>query len=118
MDKIDKFRELWSLNKEQLKKTSITEEDIEEMESILMYLEEVLQENLKEWKVASSYFLYDDDKDYIVRQFTLRKVKANHFIVLTPEMKIRGMDGDMPSDLLADIMNVCTEVLLLALTSD
>ena len=115
MDKVDKFREIWSLNKHQLKRTSTSEEDREGMEGVLMYLEEALQENLEDWKVSSSYFLYDDENDYIVRQFTLRKGKASHFIVLTPEMKIRGMDSDIPSELLADIMNVCSEVLMLAM---
>ena len=31
MDKVDKFREIWSLNKHQLKRTSTSEEDREGM---------------------------------------------------------------------------------------
>jgi|TARA_Y100000114_G_scaffold96874_1_gene90156 hypothetical protein len=112
MDKVDKFREIWSLNKHQLKRTSTSEEDREGMEGVLMYLEEALQENLEDWKVSSSYFLYDDENDYIVRQFTLRKGKASHFIVLTPLMEIRGMDLNISSELLADIMNICTDLLV------
>ena len=106
MDKVDKFRELWQLNKKQLQQTSTSQDDRDEMEQIMMAVEEYLQTNLEEWEVDSSYFLYDEEPDSIIRQFTLKKGAANHQIVITPELEIRYADEKMPIPLLVQVHSI------------
>ena len=106
MDKVDKFRELWQLNKKQLQQTSTSQDERDEMEQIMMAVEEYLQTNLEDWEVDSSYFLYDEDQDSIIRQFTLKKGAANHQIVITPELEIRYADEKMPIPLLVQVHSI------------
>lgn len=106
MDKVDKFRELWQLNKKQLQQTSTSQDDRDEMEQIMMAVEDYLQTCLEEWEVASSYFLYDDDQDSIIKQFTLSKGAAKYQIVIAPELEIRYADEKMPIQLLVAVHSI------------
>ncbi len=106
MDKVDKFRELWQLNKKQLQQTSTSKEERDEMEQIMMAVEDYLQTYLDEWEVDSSYFLYDEEPDSIIRQFTLKKGTANHQIIITPELEIRYADEKMPIPLLVAVHSI------------
>ena len=71
-----------------------------------MEVEEYLQTYLEEWEIASSYFLYDEDYDSIIKQFTLSKGAAKYQIVISPELEISYADEKMPVPLLVQVHSI------------
>ena len=66
---IEEFKNKYQLTPEQLKKTKMTAEDIEIAQNILLAIEDMFLENIADWSLDESIFLYDEDKDLIYRFF-------------------------------------------------
>ena len=66
---IEEFKNKYQLTPEQLKKTRMTAEDIEIAQNILLAIEDMFLENIADWSLEESFFLYDDEEDLIYRFF-------------------------------------------------
>ena len=76
---IEEFKNKYQLTPEQLKKTKMTAEDIEIAQTILLAVEDTMIENIADWSLDESFFLYDDDEDLIYRFSNFSKDSSTGF---------------------------------------
>ena len=109
---IEEFRNKYQLTPEQLKKTKMTAEDIEIAQTILLALEDLFIENIADWSLEESFFLYDDDEDLIYRFFNFSKGMLNCYLVINSEPQIELISNDMDNQLLLHISNILLEFVI------
>ena len=78
---IEEFRNKYQLTPEQLKMTKMTAEDIEIAQSILLAIEDMFIENIADWSLDESLFLYDQEEDLIYRFFYFSKGMTKCYLV-------------------------------------
>ena len=109
---VEDFKNRYQLTPEQLKKTKMTAEDIEIAQTILLALEDLFIENIADWSLEESFFLYDDDEDLIYRFFNFSKGMLNCYLVINSEPQIELISNDMDNQLLLHISNILLEFVI------
>ena len=77
---VEKFRNKYQLTPDQLRRTKLSSEDIEIAQKILLAIEDMLLENIADWSLDESFFLYDDDADLIYRFFQFSKGLSKNYL--------------------------------------
>ena len=109
---IEEFKNKYQLTPEQLKKTKMTAEDIEIAQSILLAVEDMFIENIADWSLDESFFLYDDEQDLIYRFFNFSKGMTKCYLVINSEPQIELISGEMDNQLLLHISNILIDFVI------
>ena len=109
---IEEFKNKYQLTPEQLKKTKMTAEDIEIAQKILLALEDMLIENIADWSLEESFFLYDDEEDLIYRFFNFSKGMTKNFLVINSEPQIELISNELDNKLLLHISNILIDFVI------
>ena len=81
------------------------EEDVQEDEFVLDFLEEYLGVNISDYSLDESCTLLDDDNCCLVRTYWFSKGMIDTFICINPDGQIAGMDPEIPMRLLSQVAN-------------
>ena len=109
---VDEFRNKYQLTPEQLKKTKMTAEDIEIAQTILLAVEDTMIENIADWSLDESFFLYDDDEDLIYRFFNFSKGMTKNYLVINSEPQIELISNEFDNKLLLHISNILIDFVI------
>ena len=114
---VEKFKNKYQLTPEQLKKTKMTAEDIEIAQNILLAIEDMFLENIADWSLDESIFLYDEDKDLIYRFFYFSKGLTKSYLVVNSEPQIELISNDLDKQLLLHISNIIIDFVIACVRS-
>jgi len=114
---IEEFKNKYQLTPEQLKKTKMTAEDIEIAQNILLAIEDMFLENIADWSLDESIFLYDEDKDLIYRFFYFSKGLTKSYLVINSEPQIELISNEMDNQLLLHISNILVDFVIACVRS-
>ena len=114
---IEEFKNKYQLTPEQLKKTKMTAEDIEIAQKILLALEDMLIENIADWSLEESFFLYDDEEDLIYRFFQFSKGLTKCYLVINSEPQIELISNQFDNNLLLHITNIVIDFVIACIRS-
>ena len=114
---IEEFKNKYQLTPEQLKKTKMTAEDIEIAQKILLALEDMLIENIADWSLEESFFLYDDEEDLIYRFFNFSKGLTKSYLVINSEPQIELISNQFDNNLLLHITNIVIDFVIACIRS-
>ena len=114
---VEKFKNKYQLTPEQLKKTKMTAEDIEIAQNILLAIEDMFLENIADWSLDESIFLYDEDKDLIYRFFYFSKGLTKSYLVINSEPQIELISNEMDNQLLLHISNILVDFVIACVRS-
>ena len=109
---IEEFKNKYQLTPEQLKKTKMTAEDIEIAQNILLAIEDMFIENIADWSLDESFFLYDDAEDLIYRFFNFSKGMTKCYLVINSEPQIELISNEMDNQLLLHISNILIDFVI------
>ena len=109
---VDKFKNKYQLTPEQLKQTKMTAEDIEIAQKILLAIEDMLIENIADWSLEESFFLYDDEEDLIYRFFNFSKGTTSCYLVINSEPQIELISNQFDNKLLLHISNIVIDFVI------
>ena len=109
---IEEFRNKYQLTPEQLKMTKMTAEDIEIAQSILLAIEDMFLENIADWSLDESFFLYDQEEDLIYRFFNFSKGMTKCYLVINSEPQIELISNEMDNQLLLHISNILIDFVI------
>ena len=109
---IEEFRNKYQLTPEQLKMTKMTAEDIEIAQSILLAIEDMFIENIADWSLDESFFLYDQEEDLIYRFFNFSKGMTKCYLVINSEPQIELISNEMDNQLLLHISNILIDFVI------
>ena len=109
---IEEFRNKYQLTPEQLKMTKMTAEDIEIAQSILLAIEDMFIENIADWSLDESLFLYDQEEDLIYRFFYFSKGMTKCYLVINSEPQIELISNEMDNQLLLHISNILIDFVI------
>ena len=109
---VDEFKNKYQLTPEQLKQTKMTAEDIEIAQTILLAIEDMLIENIADWSLEESFFLYDDDEDLIYRFFNFSKGLTKNYLVINSEPQIELISNEFDNKLLLHISNILIDFVI------
>ena len=114
---IEEFKNKYQLTPEQLKKTKMTAEDIEIAQNILLAIEDTFLENIADWSLEESFFLYDEKEDLIYRFFQFSKGTTSCFLVINSEPQIELISNDLDNKLLLHISNILVDFVIACVRS-
>ena len=114
---IEDFKNRHQLTPEQLLKTKMTAEDIEIAQTILLGLEDLFMDNIADWSLEESFFLYDDDEDLIYRFFNFSKGITKCYLVINSEPQIELISKEMDNKLLLHTSNILIEFVIACIRS-
>ena len=114
---IEEFKNKYQLTPEQLKKTKMTAEDIEIAQNILLAIEDMFIENIADWSLEESFFLYDEKKDLIYRFFQFSKGLTKCYLVINSEPQIELISNEMDNQLLLHISNILLDFVIACVRS-
>ena len=114
---VEEFKNKHQLTPEQLLKTKMTAEDIEIAQTILLGLEDLFMDNIADWSLEESFFLYDDDEDLIYRFFNFSKGMTKSYLVINSEPQIELISNEMDNKLLLHISNILLEFVIACVRS-
>ena len=114
---VEDFKNRHQLTPEQLLKTKMTAEDIEIAQTILLGLEDLFMDNIADWSLEESFFLYDDDEDLIYRFFNFSKGMTKSYLVINSEPQIELISNEMDNKLLLHISNILVEFVIACVRS-
>ena len=114
---IEEFKNKYQLTPEQLKKTKMTAEDIEIAQNILLAIEDMFLENIADWSLDESIFLYDEEKDLIYRFFYFSKGLTKSYLVINSEPQIELISNEMDNQLLLHISNILLDFVIACVRS-
>ena len=114
---IEDFKNRHQLTPEQLLKTKMTAEDIEIAQDILLAIENMMMENIADWSLEESFFLYDDDQDLIYRFFNFSKGMMSCYLVINSEPQMELISKEMDNKLLLHISNILIEFVIACIRS-
>ena len=109
---VDEFRNKYQLTPEQLKMTKMTAEDIEIAQTILLAVEDLFIENIADWSLEESFFLYDTDEDLIYRFFNFSKGMTKCYLVINSEPQIELISNEFDNKLLLHISNILIDFVI------
>ena len=109
---VEDFKNRYQLTPEQLKKTKMTAEDIEIAQNILLAIEDMFLENIADWSLDESFFLYDDDEDLIYRFFNFSKGMTKCYLVINSEPQIELISNEFDNKLLLHISNILLDFVI------
>ena len=87
-------------------------EDIEIAQDILLAIEDLFLENIADWSLEESFFLYDEDKDLIYRFFNFSKGLSKSYLVINSEPQIELISNDLDNQLLLHISNILIDFVI------
>ena len=114
---IEEFKNKYQLTPEQLKKTKMTAEDIEIAQKILLALEDMFLENIADWSLEESFFLYDENEDLIYRFFQFSKGLTKCYLVINSEPQIELISNQFDNNLLLHITNIVIDFVIACIRS-
>ena len=114
---IEEFRNKYQLTPEQLKKTKMTAEDIEIAQNILLAIEDTFLENIADWSLEESFFLYDEKEDLIYRFFQFSKGLSKCYLVINSEPQIELISNQFDNQLLLHISNIVIDFVISCIRS-
>ena len=114
---IEEFKNKYQLTPEQLKKTKMTAEDIEIAQKILLALEDMFLENIADWSLEESFFLYDEKEDLIYRFFQFSKGLSKSYLVINSEPQIELISNQFNNQLLLHITNIVLDFVIACVRS-
>ena len=114
---VEKFRNKYQLTPDQLRRTKLSSEDIEIAQKILLAIEDMLLENIADWSLDESFFLYDDDADLIYRFFNFSKGLSKNYLVISSEPQIELISNEMENKLLLHISNILIDFVIACVRS-
>ena len=114
---VEKFKNKYQLTPEQLKKTKMTAEDIEIAQNILLAIEDMFLENIADWSLEESFFLYDEKEDLIYRFFQFSKGLSKSYLVINSEPQIELISNEMENTLLLHISNILIDFVIACVRS-
>ena len=109
---IEEFKNKYQLTPEQLKKTKMTAEDIEIAQNILLAIEDMFLENIADWSLEESFFLYDEKEDLIYRFFQFSKGLTKCYLVINSEPQIELISNQFDNQLLLHISNILIDFVI------
>ena len=92
--------------------TKMTAEDIEIAQTILLAVEDTMIENIADWSLEESFFLYDDDQDLIYRFFNFSKGLTKNYLVINSEPQIELISNEFDNKLLLHISNILIDFVI------
>ena len=114
---VEKFRNKYQLTPDQLRRTKLSSEDIEIAQKILLAIEDMLLENIADWSLDESFFLYDEKEDLIYRFFQFSKGLSKNFLVISSEPQIELISNEMENTLLLHISNILIDFVIACVRS-
>ena len=114
---VEKFKNKYQLTPEQLKKTKMTAEDIEIAQNILLAIEDMFLENIADWSLEESFFLYDEKEDLIYRFFQFSKGLTKCYLVINSEPQIELISNQFDNNLLLYITNIVIDFVISCIRS-
>ena len=109
---VEKFRNKYQLTPDQLRRTKLSSEDIEIAQKILLAIEDMLLENIADWSLDESFFLYDEKEDLIYRFFQFSKGLSKNYLVISSEPQIELISNEMENTLLLHISNILIDFVI------
>ena len=114
---VEDFKNRYQLTPEQLRKTKMTAEDIEIAQDILLAIEDLFLENIADWSIEESFFLYDEKEDLIYRFFNFSKGLTKCYLVINAEPQIELISNEMDNKLLLHISNILLDFVIACVRS-
>ena len=114
---VEDFKNRYQLTPKQLRQTKMTAEDIEVAQNILLSIEDLILENIADWSLEESFFLYDEDEDLIYRFFNFSKGTTSCFLVINSEPQIELISNDFDNKLLLHISNILVDFVIACVRS-
>ena len=114
---VEKFKNKYQLTPEQLKKTKLSAEDIEIAQKILLAIEDLFLENIADWSLEESFFLYDEEEDLIYRFFNFSKGITSCYLVINSEPQIELISNEFDNKLLLHISNILIDFVIACVRS-
>ena len=114
---VEEFRNKYQLTPEQLRMTKMTAEDIEIAQTILLALEDLFIENIADWSLEESFFLYDEEEDLIYRFFNFSKGTTSCYLVINSEPQIELINNEFDNKLLLHISNILIDFVISCIRS-
>ena len=109
---VEEFKNKYQLTPEQLRQTKMTAEDIEIAQKILLAIEDLFLENIADWSLEESFYLYDDDQDLIYRFFNFSKGTTSSYLVINSEPQIELISNQFDNKLLLHISNIVIDFVI------
>ena len=114
---VEDFKNRYQLTPKQLRQTKMTAEDIEIAQNILLTIEDLFLENIADWSLEESFFLYDEKEDLIYRFFNFSKGMTKCFLVINSEPQIELISNDLDNKLLLHISNILVDFVIACVRS-
>ena len=114
---VEDFKNRYQLTPKQLRQTKMTAEDIEVAQNILLSIEDLILENIADWSLEESFFLYDEDEDLIYRFFNFSKGTTSCFLVINSEPQIELISNELDNQLLLHISNILVDFVIACVRS-
>ena len=109
---VEDFKNRYQLTPKQLRQTKMTAEDIEIAQNILLAIEDMFLENIADWSLEESFFLYDEKEDLIYRFFHFSKGLTKCYLVINAEPQIELISNEMDNKLLLHISNILLDFVI------
>ena len=114
---IEEFRNKYQLTPEQLRMTKMTAEDIQIAQDILLSIEDLMIDNIADWSLEESFFLYDEKEDLIYRFFNFSKGTTSCYLVINSEPQIELINNEFDNKLLLHISNILIDFVISCIRS-
>ena len=114
---VEDFKNRYQLTPKQLRQTKMTAEDIEIAQNVLLTIEDLFLENIADWSLEESFFLYDEKEDLIYRFFNFSKGMTKNYLVINSEPQIELISNEMDNQLLLHISNILIDFVIACVRS-
>ena len=114
---VEDFKNRYQLTPKQLRQTKMTAEDIEIAQNVLLTIEDLFLENIADWSLEESFFLYDEKEDLIYRFFNFSKGMTKNFLVINSEPQIELISNELDNKLLLHISNILVDFVIACVRS-
>ena len=114
---VEEFRNKYQLTPEQLRQTKMTAEDIQIAQDILLSIEDLMIDNIADWSLEESFFLYDEKEDLIYRFFNFSKGTTSCYLVINSEPQIELINNEFDNKLLLHISNILIDFVISCIRS-
>ncbi len=114
---VEEFRNKYQLTPEQLRMTKMTAEDIQIAQDILLSIEDLMIDNIADWSLEESFFLYDEKEDLIYRFFNFSKGTTSCYLVINSEPQIELINNEFDNKLLLHISNILIDFVISCIRS-
>ena len=120
---VEDFKSRWQLTPEQLANTNHTEEEVKIMQDFLLSVEDEIREEITDWDLEDTYFLYQDkniefEEDYILRMYIFSKGLTRCWVLIGCQPQIEITSENIDATLLASVSNILISQLIEVLVGD